>query len=88
MSSTEPPWEWRKAAGGWTHDTDRGPHGRLFHAYDVNDNAACYPHGGLAASCEEPNEGSHLCPDCIEFVKANPAGRDKRVYIDGRLVNA
>ena len=64
------PWDWRKASAGVV------PKGwRIFHAYDVNDNAACEPSYGLAASCEEPNEGSELCPDCIDVVRAEPGGR-------------
>lgn len=79
MSDTQVrPWEWRKAAGGWMLDTDR-PGDRLFHAYDVNDNAACEPVIGLGASCEEPNEGSKLCPACVSVVVENPAGRDRRL---------
>lgn len=69
------PWEWRKASGGAI------PKGRrIFHAHDVNDNCACEPHLGLMESCEEPNEGSEFCEDCIEVVKAMPAGREKRDY--------
>lgn len=71
-------WDWRKASGGAIFATDLGPHGRLFHAYDVNDNGACEASLGLIASCEPPNEGSRLCPACVEVVKAMPAGRDKR----------
>lgn len=74
------PWDWRKSQGGWSRPIDSGPRGRAFHAYDVNDNAACDVSLGLIRSIEEPNEGSHCCPDCIEFVQANPAGRDKRTY--------
>lgn len=81
-------WEWRKAAGGWTTDADRGPRGRAFHAYDVNDNAACQVSLGLMATCEEPNEGSHFCEPCMEFVRLHPEGRAKRVYdADGRLID-
>jgi len=72
------PWEWRKANGGFCDPGTLG--GRIFHACDVNSNFACYVHGGIMRSCEQPNEGSTLCPDCIEFVKANPAGRDLVVY--------
>lgn len=76
----EQPWDWRKAVGGCVPYSNLRDHVRYFHAYDVNNNAACEPSLGLIASCEPPNEGSHLCPDCVEFVKANPAGREKRVY--------
>ena len=69
------PWVWRKAWGGWTLDTDNGPNGRLFHAYDQQDHAACDPDKGLASSVEPVNEGSHLCPTCIAIVKAAPRGR-------------
>lgn len=69
------PWEWRKALAGVI------PKGRhIFHAYDVNDLAACEPGCGLVASIEEPNEGSELCLDCIEVVRTNPAGRPEREY--------
>lgn len=64
------PWAWRKAIAGWTFDTDRGPDGRLFHAYDQDDHAACDPGMGLMHSCEEPNEGSHLCPSCVAVVRS------------------
>lgn len=74
------PWDWRKAAGGVLLGDDflSTPPVRVFHAYDVNDLAACSPSCGLAATSEEPNEGSVLCQQCVEAVKANPAGRDKR----------
>lgn len=74
-------WEWRKAEGGVTLGEDHWEGDtfvRVFHAYDVNDNAACEPSCGLVASCEEPNEGSPLCLKCIAVVQANPAGRDPR----------
>lgn len=91
-TSTHAPWSWRKASGGiWLGD-DRwvaDPTNRLgkrvervFHAYDVNDNAACEPMCGLVASCEEPNEGSLLCSQCIPVVQENPAGRSARVPSD------
>ena len=69
-----PPWEWRKASGGWTtrfetHAT------RVFHAYDETDRCACEPHYGLAASCETPNEGSYLCAACMAVVERLPGGR-------------
>lgn len=76
------PWEWRKAAGGWWADTDPRPE-RFFHAYDVNGNAACAPWMGLGISCEEPNEGSQLCPKCLVVATTNPSGRDKKVIADG-----
>lgn len=75
-------WDWRKAWGGWTLATDHGEHGRLFHAYDVNDSAACDPPIGLARSCEPVNEGSHLCPDCMTIVRRQPQGRPEREYAD------
>ena len=79
MTTTQTkPWEWRKAYGGiWFHRVET-PERRIFHAYDVNDNAACEPAFGLVQSCEEPNEGSTLCPECIEVCKAEPAGRPPR----------
>lgn len=80
MSEFVTPWDWRKASGGCTPSSDRRDGIRYFHAHDVNDNAACAPGLGLMASCEPPTEGSPFCPDCIAFVKANPAGREKRVY--------
>lgn len=72
---TQAAWEWRKShpITGWLLE----PIG-AFHAYDVNNNAACDPRMGLYASIEEPNEGSQLCAVCMEFVKANPAGREPR----------
>lgn len=73
-------WEWRKASGGWWFPSVETPSTRKFHAYDVNDNAACSPGAGLVASCEEPNEGSDLCPECIDVVKAEPWGRERVVY--------
>ncbi len=79
MSNRRASWEWRKAAGGWCADTDPSSHERLFHAYDINDNAACEPLLGLAATCEQPNEGSRFCPACMETVKAMPAGRPERI---------
>lgn len=77
------PWSWRKASGGliWLGD-DRWvdtPTGRtvdrFFHAYDVNGLAACEPVCSLLVSCEEPNEESRRCTQCIEVVDANPGGR-------------
>lgn len=76
------PWDWRLAQGGCVPSSNRRDGIRYFHAYDVNDNAACEVSLGLVASCEPPNEGSPFCPDCIEVVKATPAGRDKRIYTD------
>lgn len=73
-------WEWRKALGGWWFSSVETPSTRKFHAYDVNHNAACSPDVGLVASCEEPNEGSDLCPECIDVVKAEPRGRERVVY--------
>jgi len=87
-----PPWEWRKAYGGFTAKSDRWvldpsmPSGgrmiRKFHACDVNANLACEPSCGLAGSVEDPNEGSDFCPDCIEVVKQLPAGRPERTYAE------
>lgn len=71
------PWDWRKAAGGWPMRND--PDYRNFHAYDVNDNAACDPMIGLISSAEELNEGSTLCHECVAIVKAEPHGRDVKV---------
>lgn len=72
----DPPWEWRRATGGWGHPNDQ--HHKMFHAYDVNDNSACVPSLGLAATCEPPNEGSHLCPLCMDEVRLHPGGRLRR----------
>jgi hypothetical protein len=71
------PWTWRKGLGGFIPPSSTP--GKPFHAYDVNDNAACIDGYGLAASCEPPNEGSSLCAECVAAVKSLPAGRDKRV---------
>lgn len=76
---TTRPWEWRKAYAGVLLHNDQPGGRRLFHAYDVNDNAACSPSCGLVASCEEPNEGSELCPDCTIIVGEQPAGRPERI---------
>lgn len=72
------PWEWRKSAGGWTLASDGAT--RRFHAYDVNNNAACEPSNGLFVSVEEVNEGSDLCPSCAGIIKAEPEGRPKIDY--------
>jgi hypothetical protein len=79
-------WAWRKASGGiWIGDDEAHGYGgdlridRVFHAYDVNHNAACEPSCGLIRSAEEPNEGSPLCGQCIAVVKTEPAGREARV---------
>lgn len=72
------PWDWRKAAGGWPIRTD--PEFRKFHAYDVNDNAACDPILGLCATSEAANEGVPLCDECVAIVKAEPCGRELKVY--------
>lgn len=73
LIGVERPWAWRKASGGVV------PKGlRVFHAYDVNDNAACQPSAGLMASCEVPNEGSELCEDCMVIVRTEPWGRERR----------
>lgn len=62
-------WDWRKAYGGVWANTDPYPE-RLFHAYNSEtDNMACEPTLGLGQSCEDPNEGSHLCPACINVIK-------------------
>lgn len=74
------PWEWRKAEWGVCLRTDlsAGELVRLFHAYDVNNLAACEP-CGLIGSCEIPNEGSSLCPDCVLVVQDTPEGRPERI---------
>lgn len=70
MSLETRTWDWRKAEAGVV------PKGqRIFHAYDVNNNAACEPHCGLVASVEEPNEGSEFCHDCMDIVRLTPEGR-------------
>lgn len=71
-----PPWDWRKASGGCIPQNRR-----IFHAYDMNDNAACRPSLGLVASCEEPNEGSEFCEDCMGVVRSEPWGREERVRV-------
>lgn len=76
----ERPWVWRKANAGFRLDSDPPNGGRLFHAYDVNDNCACVPDLGLAASCEPVNEGSALCPRCMTVVRSLPAGRPVMKY--------
>lgn len=76
--SMEKPWDWRKASGGWTLPTDHP--NRLFHAYDINNHAACAPSLGLAASCEDPTEGSTYCAECIAIVQATPGGRERIEY--------
>jgi len=63
-------WDWRKAEWGCVPQQRR-----IFHAYDVNHNAACAPAYGLVASCEEPNEGSEFCRDCMDVVRLTPEGR-------------
>jgi hypothetical protein len=81
-------WDWRKAVGGCTPSSNHRDGVRYFHAHDVNDNAACETSLGLRASCEPVNEGSALCPDCIEVVQAQPAGRDRRVFQPGGPTDA
>lgn len=69
------PWEWRLAYNHSFMDQN----GRAtFHAHDVNHNAACEPMWGLVTSTDEPNEGSFLCPRCMEIVRRQPQGRPKR----------
>lgn len=71
------PWVWRKSDGGWRLTAD--PDGeRLFHAYDINNNAACEPTIGLGATVEEPNEGARFCNACVSVVKSLPEGRAPR----------
>jgi hypothetical protein len=75
------PWDWRKADGGFHLETDRTSGERLFHAYDVNDNAACEPNCGLSVTGEEFVDGvSPQCPACLEVVQDKPNGNRKRVY--------
>ena len=63
-------WDWRKALnGGWMHDSDRRDDVAYFHAYHAENTSACEPSLGLIASCEEPNEGSSFCPDCMDVVR-------------------
>lgn len=71
-------WEWRKARGGWPVLGD--PPGVYFHACDVNCNLACEPYLGLGSSHEPVNEGSPLCPACMAIVRAEPHGREQKVY--------
>lgn len=72
-------WDWRKTGSGWTFATDPSTE-RLFHAYDVNNLAACDPTKGCFGSVEPVNEGSRLCPACQVIVKAEPEGRPKRDF--------
>lgn len=73
-------WDWRKADGGFSLETDRTGE-RRFHAYDVNDNAACEPSCGLVATGEEYLEGvSPQCPVCLQITQDRPNGNRKRVY--------
>lgn len=67
MNDAKRDWSWRKASGGWTLPNEHVT-GRIFHAYDSSDDVACHPAYGLAASCEEPNEGSRFCPECMSIV--------------------
>lgn len=80
MTTVTRAWEWRKGhpATAWLLKPSAA-----FHAYDVNDNAACDSSMGLGVSVEKPNEGSELCPACVAFVKANPAGREARHRSEG-----
>ena len=55
-------WSWRLALNHGFWDVDGKP---TFHAHDENDRAACDRGYGLVESVEEPNEGSHFCPDCL-----------------------
>lgn len=84
--TTQRAWEWRKASdlGIMLLDRDQELGRHIFHAYDVNDNAACCVSVGLIASVEEPNEGSELCPDCATFVSVHRSGRELRDYSAGR----
>lgn len=65
-------WEEKWPAGG-----DRRE--QLFHAYDVNDCAACTTLLRLATSVEEPNEGSSLCLACRAQIRRQPLGREPQV---------
>lgn len=73
-------WDWRKADGGFTLETDRDGE-RRFHAYDINDSAACEPSCGLGATGEEYVDGvSPQCPVCLQITIDKPEGYRKRVY--------
>lgn len=76
----EIPWDWRIGYGGFSHRPDIRDGIRYFHAHDVNNMSACDVSIGLMESIQEPSEGSPFCPDCIKFVKENPAGRDKYIF--------
>lgn len=79
------PWDWRIALNHALFDVDGKP---TFHAFDVNNNAACEPLFGLVATIEEPSEGSNLCRSCMEFVRDNMAGRSLRVWDEEALNDA
>lgn len=78
--SVRQPWEWRLAYNHAMWDRDGRP---TFHAHDVNDLAACRDSFGLVQSTEQPNEGSHLCPDCTAAVRREPQGRPSREQVPG-----
>jgi hypothetical protein len=62
-------WEKKWPTGGELRE-------QLFHAYDVNDYAACTTLLWLATSVEEPNEGSSLCLACLAMIRRLPLGRE------------
>lgn len=68
-------WDWRLALNHEFFDVDGV---ETFHAYDVNNNAACEPMYGLISSVGPPNEGSNLCRDCMTVVRSQPRGRSPR----------
>lgn len=80
------PWSWRLGYNHGLFDVPRGV--PTFHAYDVNDSAACDAGFGLAGTIEQPNEGSHFCPRCILATAELPEGRAKWVYVDGKRTSS
>lgn len=74
-SSAGSPWSWRLAYNHVFLDIDGQA---TFHAYDMTDHCACDPMWGLARSIADPNEGSLLCPKCMEIVRRRPQGRPQR----------
>jgi hypothetical protein len=74
VEAPERAWDWRRGWGGVSPSHEY----ETFHAYDVNDNAACVPSIGLMESKDEPNEGSKFCETCMDIVRSTPEGRPKR----------
>lgn len=68
-------WEWRIALGGFTPPADHRDGVGYFHAYDMENKAACEPLISLIESCGEPTEGDRFCPDCLAIVVRQRAAR-------------